>query len=68
MHQVFFIMSSVPPPLKLWFKKVRLSLSNKKYEQSCQTKFKLIQAINIHNDVNTQKNHFYSRGMETTAH
>ena len=61
-------MSSIPAPLKLWFKKVCLSLSNQKYEQGCQTKFKLIQEITIHNDVNTQQNHFHSRGMETTAH
>lgn len=64
----FFIMSSLPANLKLWFKKVRISLSYQKYKQGCQTKFKLTQAITIHNDVNTQKNHLHSRGMETTAH
>jgi hypothetical protein len=37
----FFIMSSVPAHLKLWFKKVRLSLSNQKYKQGCQTKLNL---------------------------
>lgn len=64
----FFIISSVPAHLKLWFKKVHLSLSNQKYKQGCQTTFKLTQAVTINNDVNTQQNHFHSRGMETTAH
>jgi len=34
-------MSSVPDHLKLWFKKVRLLLSNQKYKQGCQTKLNL---------------------------